>query len=276
VSRQAASYSSFQKIQESDLTFFYCAISLLLIMIGIVGTPSGHKTRTDGIEVEPAVQSLKKDTFSPTAPPTLKGRRTRSHLLNCARRVFARMGYVTLTMSEVAKEAKVSMGALYRYFQNKDDLFVNLVGDIHEDLFQASRAVEHDFAADPYNALLEANRGYLAHYYENRDVMRALMEAVAVDERFRDVWWKMRNRHVERFVHALRQAHGIEQVDGVAARTVTEALASLVEQSAYTWFAQEELNDGPIPVKTVAQVVSGIWYRTFFGDQWNSHKNVEK
>jgi len=245
-------------------------------MIGIGGTPSGHKTRTDGTEVEPAVQSLKKDTLSPTAPPTLKGRRTHGHLLNCARRVFARMGYVTLTMSEVAKEAKVSMGALYRYFQNKDDLFVNLVGDIHEDLFQASRAVEHDFAADPYNALLEANRGYLAHYYENRDVMRALMEAVAVDERFRDVWWKMRNRHVERFVHALRQAHGIEQVDGVAARTVTEALASLVEQSAYTWFAQEELNEEPIPVKTAAQVVTGIWYRTFFGDQWDSHKNVEK
>ena len=60
------------------------------------------------------------------------------------------------------------------------------------------------------------------------------------------------------------------------ARTVTEALASLVEQSAYTWFAQEELNEEPIPVKTAAQVVTGIWYRTFFGDQWDSHKNVEK
>ena len=210
------------------------------------------------------MQPLKKDESPLATPPTIKGQRTRSHLLNCARKVFARVGYVTLTMSEVAKEAKVSMGALYRYFQNKDDLFVNLVGDIHEDLFRASRATKHDFATDPYNALLEANQGYLAHYYENRDVMRALIEAVTVDERFRDVWWQMRNRHVNRFVHALKQSHGIEKVAGVPARTVAESMASLVEQSAYTWFAQEELNNESVTVETAAQVVTGIWYRAFF------------
>jgi len=156
------------------------------------------------------------------------------------------------------------MGSLYRYFQNKDDLFVNLIGDIHEQMFSASRASEHDFAADPYQALLAANRGYLKHYHENRDVMRALIEAGTVDERFRDVWWQMRRRHIDRFVYALKTSHGIETVSGVSVRTVVESMASLVEQSAYTWFAQEELNDKPISVETAAQVVTRVWYRTFF------------
>ena len=210
------------------------------------------------------MQALTREEISSITPQTTKGQRTRKKILNCARKVFARAGYVTLRMSDVAEESGVSMGALYRYFQNKDDLFVNLIGDIHEQMFSASRASEHDFAADPYQALLAANRGYLKHYHENRDVMRALIEAGTVDERFRDVWWQMRRRHIDRFVYALKTSHGIETVSGVSVRTVVESMASLVEQSAYTWFAQEELNDKPISVETAAQVVTRVWYRTFF------------
>jgi len=210
------------------------------------------------------VQALTREENSSITPQTTKGQRTRKNILNCARKVFARAGYVTLRMSDVAEESGVSMGALYRYFQNKDDLFVNLIGDIHEQMFSASRASEHDFAADPYQALLAANRGYLKHYHENRDVMRALIEAGTVDERFRDVWWQMRRRHIDRFVYALKTSHGIETVSGVSVRTVVESMASLVEQSAYTWFAQEELNDKSISVETAAQVVTRVWYRTFF------------
>ena len=210
------------------------------------------------------MQALTMEENSSITPQTTKGQRTRKNILNCARKVFARAGYVTLRMSDVAEESGVSMGALYRYFQNKDDLFVNLIGDIHEQMFSASRASEHDFAADPYQALLAANRGYLKHYHENRDVMRALIEAGTVDERFRDVWWQMRRRHIDRFVYALKTSHGIETVSGVSVRTVVESMASLVEQSAYTWFAQEELNDKPISVETAAQVVTRVWYRTFF------------
>ena len=202
------------------------------------------------------MQALTREENSSITPQTTKGQRTRKNILNCARKVFARAGYVTLRMSDVAEESGVSMGTLYRYFQNKDDLFVNLIGDIHEQMFSASRASEHDFAADPYQALLAANRGYLKHYHENRDVMRALIEAGTVDERFRDVWWQMRRRHIDRFVYALKTSHGIETVSGVSVRTVVESMASLVEQSAYTWFAQEELNDKPISVETAAQVVT--------------------
>lgn len=197
-------------------------------------------------------------------PTTPKGRRTRSHILDCARKVFAHAGYVTLRMADVAEEAGVSMGALYRYFQNKEDLFVNLIGDIHEELFEASAARTHDFATAPHDALVEANRGYLAHYYDNRDVMRAFIEATTVDQRFRDVWWGMRTRHVERFVHALNKAHGIDRADGVPARQVAEAMAAMVEQCAYVWFAQEAMNEAPMSVDTAADVVAGVWYRAFF------------
>ena len=177
------------------------------------------------------MQALTREENSSITPQTTKGQRTRKNILNCARKVFARAGYVTLRMSDVAEESGVSMGALYRYFQNKDDLFVNLIGDIHEQMFQASRAPEHDFAVAPYQALLAANRGYMTHYHENR---------------------------------ALKTSHGIKTISGMPVRTIVESMASLVEQSAYTWFAQEDLNTEPISVETAAQVVTRVWYRTFF------------
>src|SRR5689334_22003394 len=110
-------------------------------------------------------------------PTTPKGRRTREHLLASAATVFARDGYVDARMSDVAEEAEISMGGLYRYFADKEDLFAQVIADLHEELYRNSTAQEHDFRNDPFGALLEANRGYLAVYSERRDVMRAFIQA---------------------------------------------------------------------------------------------------
>lgn len=200
----------------------------------------------------------------PAMPPTPKGQRTRAHLLLAARRVFARDGFVNMRMSDVATEANTSLGAVYRYFKDKEDLFENLIGDIHEELYEASHPREHRFATDPYAALLEANRGYLGLYHQHRDVMRALIEAAAVDSRFRDVWWKMRVRHRERFVNSLARDGSAE--DPFLTRLAAEAMACMVEQAAYVWFAHDALQDVEIPVETAADILTDGWYRMFFND----------
>lgn len=197
-------------------------------------------------------------------PTTPKGLRTRAHLVASGRVVFARDGYVNARMSDVAEEAEISMGGLYRYFANKEDLFAQVIADLHEELYQASTAREHDFATDPYGALVEANRGYLALYREQRHVMRAFIQAAHVEDRFRDFWWHMRDRHVERFVSALRSAYGITEVDGVDATLAAEAVACMVEQSAYVWYAQQELHGSEVDLDEAARTVAHNWFTTFF------------
>jgi len=208
-------------------------------------------------------------------PSTAKGKRTRAQILSAARKVLAHSGYVTLRMSDVAKEAGLSMGALYRYFANKDEMFLSLIGDIHEELFTASKAGGVDFGTDPFGALLHSNKGYLAHYRENRDVMRALFEATTVDERYRSMWWWMRERHIDRFVALLERKHGIKQADGMDVSRTTEALASLTEQSAYCWYAQQELNKSPVPLDMAAEIITRAWYAAFFPDRPWTCKNAE-
>ncbi|MGI9270356.1 MAG: TetR/AcrR family transcriptional regulator [Woeseiaceae bacterium] len=197
-------------------------------------------------------------------PVTPKGRRTRENILDAARRVVARHGYVGMRVGDVAAEAGLSLGAFYRYFENKDDMFSHLIADIHEELFVASRASENDLQSTPREALREANYGYLEHYYSNRDIMRALIEAVTVDKHYRNIWWKMRERHVARFVHALEKTHGVTEVNGISTRILAETMASMTEQSAYCWYAQEELNDTRMPLNVAADAVAGVWFRAFF------------
>ena len=198
-------------------------------------------------------------------PTTPKGRRTREHLVNAGRTVFAREGYVNARMSDVAEVADISMGGLYRYFANKEDLFGQVIADLHEELYDASTAKDHDFRTEPYEALVEANRGYLRLYSEQRDVMRAFIQAAHVEDRFRDFWWHMRNRHIDRFVTALKSAHGITEVNGVDAALAAESVACMVEQAAYVWYAQQELHGSEVDLDDAARTVAHSWYSTFFG-----------
>lgn len=198
-------------------------------------------------------------------PTTPKGLRTRQSIVEAGRTVFDRDGFVNARMGDIAEQAGLSMGGLYRYFANKDDVFEAVIADVHEDLFRASVSRDHDFVTEPFEALLQANRGYLQVYYDYRDVMRAFMEAAHVDRRFRDFWWSMRTRHIDRFLRVLEKS-GTTGAGASAAesRLVAESLACMVEQSAYVWFAQDELHGAGVDVDEAAHVVTRIWHRSFF------------
>lgn len=197
-------------------------------------------------------------------PTTPKGRRTWASILVAARAVFGRVGFTQARMSDIAEEAGLSMGGLYRYFENKTMLFEALIGDIHEELYESSRARYAKFREQPFDALLEANTGYLSHYHSNRDVMRAFFEAAAVDEGFRRIWWGMRDRHVDRFAQVLAKDFGITEIEGVDTRILAEAMACMVEQCAYVWYARETMNDQTVSVEAAALVTTRTWFRTFF------------
>lgn len=199
-----------------------------------------------------------------TKPRTKKGQKSRDGILEAARGVFARDGFVDARMIDIAKGAGLSTGGLYRYFADKNDVFAALIKDLHEELYLASGHTTASFDVDPAAALADANRGYIEHYYANRDVMRAFIEAAAVEPRFRTIWWEMRLRHVKRFVWAL-EAAGIETIGGSPIETVSEAMACMVEQCCYVWFAQEDMRENRVSIDEAVQTVTHAWYSTTVG-----------
>jgi AcrR family transcriptional regulator len=47
-------------------------------------------------------------------------------ILEAARRLFESKGFLNTTLQDVAKEAEISVGLIYRYFQSKEDIFASL------------------------------------------------------------------------------------------------------------------------------------------------------
>lgn len=211
-----------------------------------------------GLADGPLQSAARKSRGAVKSPPTPKGQRTRDRILLNSRRVFGRNGYVAARMVDIAEESGLSLGGLYRYFTSKESLFRELVTEVHEALFDASS--DHT-AKDltPYDALLASNRHYLECYRSNRAVLRAYVEASAVDDDFRAMWLAQRERYISRFIHAYAQRQGVAVDNDVRLRTFIESLACLVEHSAYVWFGQADA-EPPLPIEQLAEVVTQIWY----------------
>jgi AcrR family transcriptional regulator len=200
----------------------------------------------------------------PATPTTKKGLHTRDKILEAAARVFAQSGYVEARMLDIATGAGLSTGGLYRYFDNKTDVFAALIADLHEDFYNYSGHTRKLLSEDPLAALTEANRGYIEHYHRNRHVMRAFIEAAAVEERFQTILHDMRERHVRRFARTYRELSGRSDVRGVPIETMTEALACMVEQCCYVWFALDEDFNGSTSVDDAVLATSEAWFATIF------------
>lgn len=75
----------------------------------------------------------------------------REEILNAAARLFARRGISGATMADIAREADLSAGAIYRYFNSKEDLLRAVFDDAtarnQETFAEATRSAESPTAA---------------------------------------------------------------------------------------------------------------------------------
>lgn len=50
--------------------------------------------------------------------------------------LFSEKGYANVSTNEIAKEANISIGSLYRYFPNKKEIYNELVDDLYSDVLE--------------------------------------------------------------------------------------------------------------------------------------------
>jgi TetR/AcrR family fatty acid metabolism transcriptional regulator len=93
---------------------------------------------------------------------------SRRRILEAARLVFFRDGFMLANLDEVAELADVAKGTLYRYFESKADLWVAVLahdGAIFERKLRETLAPE----LPPPEQIRRTGRFYLEHWMRNRD-----------------------------------------------------------------------------------------------------------
>jgi AcrR family transcriptional regulator len=97
-----------------------------------------------------------------------KKKQSRRRILESAREVFFRDGFMPANLDEVAERAGVAKGTLYRYFESKADLYVAVLaedGKVFTDKLRDAVAVSDS----PSLQLRQMSRFYLEHWVRHRD-----------------------------------------------------------------------------------------------------------
>ena len=104
---------------------------------------------------------------------------TRTALLKTARRFFAERGYADTATEDIVRRARVTRGALYHHFKDKQDLFKAVLHE--EQLKVAARCTEAAAKqTDPWRALMTANEAFLEACLDPAVQQIILIDAPAV------------------------------------------------------------------------------------------------
>jgi len=123
-----------------------------------------------------------------------------TQILDAAAHVFARKGYDAANVSDICKKARISNGALYKYFKNKEDLFATTlrrVGELFESMevqYGAVRKSVYDVLLDILKDVIDVTSkhpDYIALYLElGSPSMKHFSQLLShrLEEPTRDFW----------------------------------------------------------------------------------------
>lgn len=98
----------------------------------------------------------------------------RQEIMDAAVKVFARRGFGTATLDEVAQEAEFSKGALYLYFTSKEDILYNILVTMSLDIvkeFRKTLSGERSFREELHDLLI----GTGEFSFKNSDYTKLVM-----------------------------------------------------------------------------------------------------
>ena len=96
---------------------------------------------------------------------------SRQRILEAARGIFFEKGFERANLDEIALRAGVAKGTIYRYFENKAELYVQVLV-LGADAFVERLNQTIDPALPPDDQIRRIGRFYLEHYSENREYFR--------------------------------------------------------------------------------------------------------
>ncbi len=106
----------------------------------------------------------------------------RESILAAAERVFVRKGISSATMEDIAREAELSKGALYLYFQSKDELFLSIALRAADEFGERyAAAISRKSDKSGFEALSEGLHEYVRYAQEQHDRFRAAMSWMSVE-----------------------------------------------------------------------------------------------
>ena len=194
---------------------------------------------------------------TPAAAPerqlSAKGARTRARLVEAAKQVFERDGFLDARIVDIADAASVSQGSYYHYFTSKEEVFRVVAEEQEVTLLSVSPS--DDGSHDPVDRIRAANRAYLSAYVESAAIIRVIEEVSRYDDEVRAVRTARDDEFAERLQASIRRL----QADGVADARIDPWHAANMLGAMVGRFAEMYVRSGTYDFETTVEQLTLLW-----------------
>jgi TetR/AcrR family fatty acid metabolism transcriptional regulator len=182
----------------------------------------------------------------------------RRRILDAAVRVFARKGYFSARVSDIAKKAGVADGTIYLYFRSKEDLLGRLFDEVMSEHLVLAREAVRALPSAPERLRAIAER-HLTVLGENRELAAVfqveLRQSTRFMERFTASWLRDYFALLDEVIEA-GQRDGSLRAD-VSRTLAAKMLFGALDETVTSWLLSEKR----YPLKKQAAPVVDLFLR---------------
>lgn len=221
--------------------------------------PSAGGRRTRGGWIPTGTAAERRTAHAERA--TKRGEQTRRQIVDAARRVFERDGYLDVGVADIVSEAGVARGSFYTYFPTKVDVFRVLADEVGAVMDEALASQPGDEHLDVTDALRRSHHRYMTAYRENA-ALYALTEQLAhIDAQITERRVTRHRHDLERIGTRIQrwQARGLAD-PGVDSVATAAALLALTRHLCYWFYVRGD--ESIYSEDRAEQALNDAWIRT--------------
>jgi AcrR family transcriptional regulator len=172
---------------------------------------------------------------------------TRARLVDAAKAVFERSGFLDARISDIAEEAGLSHGSFYHYFESKDEIFLE-VAEAQEDRLSSHSIIDSGLL-DPSSGatvrerLRASNHRFLSDYRDEARIMGVIEQVSRYNDQVRSVRFARQQSYTRRTEDSVRRLQSQGLADPELDPTIAaQALSAMVTRFAEMWLVQHLLD----------------------------------
>jgi AcrR family transcriptional regulator len=168
-------------------------------------------------------------------PQTDRGHARKAELLEAARRVFERQGFLDARVADIAEEAGVSQGTFYTYFDSKEAVFQAVAADLRDRMIEALKP-QGPRPATVHEQVEQAMRRFVAAYRADARLIVVVAQLGQTTPEIAELRLAVREAFVARTARGIR----VQQAEGLVDPALdpwlaSEVLGSMVDHTCWVW-----------------------------------------
>jgi AcrR family transcriptional regulator len=180
----------------------------------------------------------------PPNPRSSKGVRTRERLVEAAKEIFEKDGFLEARISDIAARAGQSHGSFYYYFNSKEEIFREVAAAIDERLFAPmDEVILAHSALAPRQRVREAMRRHFEEYRQEARIIALIEQVSGYDKEVNALRLSRYQRHTERAAERIRQLQRRKLADPkLDPLLAAAALGALTSRFAEMWLVHRAVD----------------------------------